>query len=389
MSVESNIIIGIDATNIRKGGGVTHIIELLSAYTPNEKKNIQIILWGSKVIIDKLPERYWLIKINPKELNGNLIKRTFWQSFKLSKIAKKMKCDILFVPGGSHYGSFSPFVTMHRNLLPFEYRELFRYKFSITTLRLLLLRFVQCWTYKKSNGLVFLTNYSKKVVMDILGDIQAKTTVIPHGLNSRFTIKPKVQLDIAHYSEENPYRLLYVSSIDAYKHQWNVLEAAASLRDEGLPVVIDFVGQTFPHMPAHLNRLNKALKMYDPDKQWAFYHGEIPFNDLHHMHEQSDLAVFASSCETISNILLEKMASGLPIACSDRGPLPQILGKGGVYFNPEIPDQISGALRDLINDPRLREKNARISSSLSKKYIWSECSSMTFEFLEEIAKGIK
>ena len=85
-----NIIIGIDGANLRRGGGVTHMIELLSAYNPDEKKNIQVILWGSQVLLDKIPERFWLKKVNPNELNGNLIKRTLWQSFKLSKLAKEM-----------------------------------------------------------------------------------------------------------------------------------------------------------------------------------------------------------------------------------------------------------------------------------------------------------
>ena len=33
------------------------------------------------------------------------------------------------------------------------------------------------------------------------------------------------------------------------------------------------------------------------------------------------------------NTLVEAMASGLPIACSDRGPMPEVLGDGGVLFD--------------------------------------------------------
>jgi len=46
-----------------------------------------------------------------------------------------------------------------------------------------------------------------------------------------------------------------------------------------------------------------------------------------------------------ANILVEAMASGLPIACSNRGPMPEVLGDAGVYFDPEDPHDIARALR--------------------------------------------
>ena len=79
------------------------------------------------------------------------------------------------------------------------------------------------------------------------------------------------------------------------------------------------------------------------------------------------------------------MASGLPIACSDRGPLTEILGSGGMYFDPESPDQIARAIERLVDDANLRAKKAEISFQLSTKYSWQDCSSKTFNFLEQVA----
>ena len=67
------------------------------------------------------------------------------------------------------------------------------------------------------------------------------------------------------------------------------------------------------------------------------FHGEIPYKELHQQYQQADIGVFASSCENMPNILLETMASGLPIACSKKGPIPEVLGKDGVYFDSEEP----------------------------------------------------
>jgi glycosyltransferase involved in cell wall biosynthesis len=81
------------------------------------------------------------------------------------------------------------------------------------------------------------------------------------------------------------------------------------------------------------------------------------------------------------NSLIESMATGLPIACSNRGPMPEILIDGGVYFDPEDYLSISSAIKELIKDPNLREEKAHKAKQYSKIYTWNRCSRETCEFL--------
>jgi glycosyltransferase involved in cell wall biosynthesis len=80
------------------------------------------------------------------------------------------------------------------------------------------------------------------------------------------------------------------------------------------------------------------------------------------------------------------MAAGLPMACSRMGPMPEVLGDGGVYFDPEDSNDISSALRKLIHSPYLRAHLAEVAFSRAKQYAWGKCSDMTFDFLSEIAQ---
>ena len=80
---------------------------------------------------------------------------------------------------------------------------------------------------------------------------------------------------------------------------------------------------------------------------------------------------------------------GLPIACSNRGPMPEILGEAGEYFDPEQPIDISRALRVLINSAKLRKEKATASHHLAKGYSWKNCANDTFAFLSEIATRYK
>jgi glycosyltransferase involved in cell wall biosynthesis len=379
------MILGIDASNLRGGGGVTHIVEMLKAADPPAHGFSQVIVWGGRAILDKIEDRSWLVKLHVPALDRSLLHRAYWQRFKLSTFARKEGCDVLFVPGGAFAGDFRLAVTMSRNLLPFELRELIRFGWSWMAFKLVLLRITQIRTFRRVAGLVFLTRYARDVVKQAVKNIPGKNCIVSHGIDGRFFCPPREQFAISHYSTERPFRILYVSIIDMYKHQWHVAEAVAQLRASGLPVLLSLVG---PSYPAALKRLNRTLDLIDPDAKVVRYLGRIPHDQLHLEYMEADLCLFASSCENMPNILLEGMASGLPIACSDRGPMPELLGNTGMYFNPEKPHDIARCLRELIASPALRMEKAKASFKVAHTYSWTQCAEETLEFLAKVAADV-
>ena len=127
------------------------------------------------------------------------------------------------------------------------------------------------------------------------------------------------------------------------------------------------------------------MARFTSSNDWVKYHGEIPYADIQHQYKHADLGIFASSCESSSCILIENMASGLPIACSNRGPMPEVLQEGGVYFDPEKPIDISRALREMIISTKLRNEKTIVSYQLAENYSWERCANETFAFLSEVA----
>src|SRR5882672_752744 len=144
--------IGIDASNLRAGGGITHVVELLRAADPRAHGFEHVVVWGSTATLSKIVPRDWLSKVCVPLLDQRLPQRVFWQRFRLGKLAREARCDVLFVPGGSDATGFRPMVTMSRNLLPFEWKELRRYGWSWTTLKLALLRITQSRTFRVADG---------------------------------------------------------------------------------------------------------------------------------------------------------------------------------------------------------------------------------------------
>ena len=373
----------IDASNISTGGGLTHLYEILNAATPEKHGIEKIIIWAPQSTLIKLDNKPWLEKQTDTLLESNSIVRLYWQRYKLTKLIKAGEYDLLFVPGGNYVGNFKPYVTMCRNMLPFQRDELLRFGISLKTIRFLVLRLLQSRTFKNSSGVIFLTSFAKKTILKTIGRLIIPTPLIPHGLNQRFKIKPRKQKSITNYTNNNPYRLIYVSTIDEYKHQWHVVEAVGQLRQDGYPIILELIGAFYP---PSLRRLKTVMNNLDLNNEWVFYNSSISHDKLRQKYLDSDLGLFASSCENMPNILLEIMGAGLPIACSNRKPMPEILGEGGEYFNPEERDSIYKAIIKLINSPNKRAQKAEIAFNISEKYSWEKCSHQTFRFLSSLVK---
>lgn len=375
------MIVGIDASNIRGGGGITHLSQLLGAARPEEHGIRRTVVWGGRTLLDQLPRRPWLDPIHQPWLDGGYISRMRWQATQLSKLAQD-RCDLLLIPGGSYTGGYRPFVSMVQSAFPFAAREQRRYGLTWMRCRLTYLRWVQARTVRHAEGVIYPSEHCRALVAERVGRLRGRSAIVPHGVEARFALRPRPQRSVHDYSQEQPYRLLYVSIIDQYKHQWKVAEAVCALRMRGLPVALDLVGTSYE--PA-LQRLRSTIRRLDPGGTYLWYRGPIPFSAMHTAYHAADGFVFASTCESFALPVLEAMAAGLPIACSNQPPMSEMLGDGAEYFHPEDAADMAGALERMIRSPERRERLAQEAYARAQGYSWDRCAGETFSFLSQIA----
>jgi glycosyltransferase involved in cell wall biosynthesis len=372
-----NIIIGIDASRNRSGGAKAHLIGLLAHGNPLEHGIYQVHLWAYKALLDSVPDQPWLVKHSPSALEKSLIHQVLWQIFQLPAEARDADCDIMLNTDAGTMSSVRPSVTMSRDMLSYEPGEIERYGLSKARLRLVLLRYIQNHSLRRSDGTIFLTNHAAKVIQQSCGTL-SHVRIIPHGVGQNFQ-------ELIHAlpwpdNGERPIRLLYISNAAWYKHQWIVIRAVEQLRDEGINVFLTLVGGGSG--PAQ-DRLRQQMATSDPRSEFVTQREFVPHADLPGYLAEADIFVFASSCENMPNTLLEAMAAGLPIACSRRGPMPDVLEDAGEYFDPEVPESIARALRKLIKDSDLRQKLAHRAKTLAVCYSWERCARETWSFIEE------
>lgn len=375
------MILGIDATNIRTGGGLTHLIEVLSNANPKQYGFDIVVVWSSKVTLDKLPNFDWLDKQTHTYLNKGFLSSFFFQIIMLSKMARQKQCDVIFIPGGTFLGGFKPFVTMSQNMLPFEFKEASRFKSFSVRLRFLILFFLQSYTFKRAKGIIFLTKYAFNFISNKITLNAKNKTIIPHGISEEFLNHPKNQKSIESYSKENPYKILYVSIVTAYKHQWNVADAVLKLHYEGFPIQLNLIG---PSTNESISKLSVFLNKED-NVNIINYLGSIPHEKLSNFYKEADAFVFASTCENMPIILIEAMSAGLPIACSEKQPMPEVLKDAGIYFDATNSESIYIVIKQLLLDSNLRNKMAKKAFELTNNYTWKNCSNDTFHYLQNIA----
>jgi glycosyltransferase involved in cell wall biosynthesis len=373
------ISIAIDASNLRAGGGVTHLVEVLRHLDPEPLGVGRVTVWSARRTLDQLPERPWLVRAHDPLLERALPYRTWWQRRTLPRIARG--CDVVFAPAAAGPLRIRPYVTMCRNMLPFDPPEMRRYAYGPIFFRLAALRVAQSAAFRRADGVIFLNDYARRTVAGVVGE-RPEFTVIPHGISDDFRAAPREQKPIGSYDASRPFRFLYTSIVDLYKHQWQVAEAILSLAEEGLPVALDLVGPSYP--PA-MRKLEAVLARHANHANAVQWHGAVPHRELPSFYARADAFVFASTCENMPNVLIEAMAAGLPIACSRKPPMPDVLEEGGVYFDAESAGSIAAQLRALLLDPALRAAKAARAFELAARVSWERCARDTFAFLARVA----
>lgn len=377
----------IDATNLIAGGGLTHLQELLNHTKEKtlEDNNINIIyVVGVDNTLATIEDKPWIIKLHMDNFQDNFLKRNFWKFLNFKKIIKNNQIDLIFNPGGSYFTKLVPYVTMCRNMLVFEKEESARFGLTLTRLRFFLLRKFQSKSMKNAVGVIFISNYAKNYINDNHPSIiNQNSQIIHHGISKRFQLSGKLQEDITAFSSERPFKLLYVSTLDLYKHHSKIAESIIRLVEwDSFPLELTIVGGKAGGYPSFEKVMQKRPDLIK-------YYGKVPFERVQEFYHLSDAFIFGSTCENMPNILIEAMTSGLPIICSQKQPMPEFLGEGGLYFDVECDTSIDGVLKNFILNKEVREKKQIISKELASRYSWEKCSVETFEFLGKSYENYK
>jgi len=377
------LTVGIDASRNRSGGAIAYLMGILSEVNPLDYGLKEVHLWAPDNLLNKLEDYKWLTKHSSKELQQSIIKQIWWQATKLSYEANSIGCDIMFTTDASTLCRFKPMIVLSQDMLSYEPGAMRYYGYTKQRIRLLAILIIQNYAFRFSDGVIFLTQYASNVIQKSTG-LLSRVKCIPHGVGLNFR---SLQLD--HLWPNNsiePIRCVYISNTEMYKHQWVVVQAFSILRAHGHNITLQLIGGGEGKAQ---KLLDESIKKYDPNALFVQVLNFIPHDKVPEYLSKSNIFIFASSCENMPITLIEGMASGLPIACSDRGPMPEVLQDGGVYFDPEDCNSIVVAIEKIIYNQSLRKYISKRAKKLSNQYSWRRCADQTWAFIVDTYSELK
>ena len=98
--------------------------------------------------------------------------------------------------------------------------------------------------------------------------------------------------------------------------------------------------------------------------------GYVPYSDLPGIFNAASLLVFPSFFEGFGIPVLEAMATGLPVACSNSSSLPEVAGDAAIFFNPNNPENMAEQIHALQKDQDLKRDLAQRGLLRTRLFSW-------------------
>lgn len=213
-----------------------------------------------------------------------------------------------------------------------------------------------------------------------------RVTTIPLAAAPRF--QPQSATAIARLRRQYalPERyLLYLGINKPHKNLVRLIEAYAKLHrslSTAHPPPLIIAGawdERYPQPRQRVDALNLAGAVR--------FLGRVSDADLPALYSGATLFVFPSQYEGFGLPVLEAMACGAPVACSDTSSLPEVAGEAALLFDPADVDAIAAAMQRPLRDENLRRVLAQHSLQQARRFSWPRTAEETLACYRSVASA--
>jgi glycosyltransferase involved in cell wall biosynthesis len=178
------------------------------------------------------------------------------------------------------------------------------------------------------------------------------------------------------YGIPRPY-LLYVGTLQPRKNLLRLIEAFAALPDGHVLVLAGKKGWLYSDILERAQRSGVGHRV--------IFTGYVPDDDLPALLSGAQLFVFPSLYEGFGLPVLEAMACGIPVVCSDTSSLPEVAGDAALLVPPTDVSALAAAMSRALTDAELRSTLVRRGMEQAAQFTWQRCAEKVLQALEEAA----
>ena len=252
--------------------------------------------------------------------------------------------------------------------------------------RALQLRITVKRTIQRAVKVITPSDFSRRAIVRAYGLDERKIEVVPIAVSPTF--RP-VAREAAYAFVQSRFRIpapivLTVGDLQPRKNQIGLIRAFERLIGENpaLKHRLVIVGQKtwFSDRIVETARRSKVADR-------ILFTDFVNDDDLLQLYNACDLMVFPTFYEGFGLPILEAMACGRAVACSNTSAIPEVANAAAILFDPKSTDDITRAMRDVLVDSELRTRMERLGQHRASMFTWERTARRTLEIYYEVAGG--
>lgn len=234
------------------------------------------------------------------------------------------------------------------------------YKIAYTTERCLL-----PFGASRASAVVAVSNYVKEMLKKRYG---IDSEVIYHGIDAdKFKPKNKAESKRRLGYKETDSIILFVGKLHPYKDPLTLIKAISMAveKNANLHLVMIGDGELYTEVEKEISKLNLSnhVRLFR----------RVDNQTLEMLYDAVDVFVLTSVNEAFGMVLLEAMASGLPVIASDSGACPEVIRNAGVLFNRGDCTDLAEKIITLSSDKGLSRKLAKAClERVEENFSWKD-----------------
>jgi glycosyltransferase involved in cell wall biosynthesis len=355
-------------------GNEVYIRGLLGGFAEIDR-NSEFITYVSEPEAERwIPERFTVRQVSP-----NPYARLGWD---LGRLIHTDAPDLIHVQYTAPLFSKAPVVVTVHDVSFIEHPEYF------TAAGRLQLRMTVGRTVRRAARILTVSEFSRDAILRAYDIAPEKVHVVPNAANPEFRVVGRERAQKAvkdRLGFDDPF-IFSVGDLQPRKNQIGLIAAFSKLLTE------------CPHLKHHLVLTGKETwftpKVREAARSCGFasrihFTGFVSDEYLLELYNACDCFVFPSFYEGFGLPILEAMACGRAVACSNTSSMPEVADGAGLLFDPRQSGEITRALRDILLDSELRGRMERLGVQRAAAFTWKKSARATLEVYEEVVEATR
>lgn len=374
--------IGINALYLlpgKVGGTEIYIRNLVKWLLKIDKDNTYVIFINkeSRGIFDEFGSGIEVV-LCPIQASSRPV-RILWEQFMLPFQIWHYKINILLSAGMT-----SPFFCPSTSVLVIHDLQHINQPRNFSWFYLFFLKNIIYLSTKTADGIVVISEKVKQDLIKFYKIPPENIAVVHHAADhNMFFVRDKDEVVSVRVKYNLPERfVLYIASSLPHKNHERLLQAFRIVKERVPGIKLVLIGAR----DKGYDVISKRIKEIGLEDDIIFL-GWLPFKDIPMIYCASDVFVFPSVHEGFGLPILEAMACGIPVVCSNIEPLTEVAGNAAFFVDPYSPSDIADGILSVIQDQQLQKNLIEKGFKKAGEFTWRNTALKTLSFLTSYKSG--